>query len=93
MIEKVNGEMEGRKDGRKEERQKKGKEGGREGERKGRKRNRFKNGSSGNENYENFHDEDEDQAKLLKINHMISLWLNTCIILSFFIFSYFIDEL
>lgn len=46
----------------------------------------FKNRSSGNDDWENLHEEDENQAKLLKVNHMTISWLCACTILSF---SYF----
>ena len=51
----------------------------------------FKNRSSGNDDWENLHEEEENQAKLLKVNHMTISWLCACIILSFFLI--FIDEL
>lgn len=46
----------------------------------------FKNGSSGNDDWENLHEEGKNQAKLLKVNHMTISWFHTCIILSFFFF-------
>lgn len=37
----------------------------------------FKNGSSGNNDWENLHGEDMNKAKLLKIKYMTISWLNT----------------
>lgn len=49
----------------------------------------FKDGSSGNDDCKNLYEEDKNQAKPLKINHMTISWLNTCIILSFFFFLFY----